>query len=639
MHTTSDIYQRLAIDVIRQDGGTQPRAAIQDEWINDYAEDMRAGAAFPAIDVFFDGSDYWLADGFHRIGAALAASRTEIEAKIHQGTRRDAVLFSVGANGQHGHRRTNDDKRRAVDVLLNDPEWSKWSDREIARQCGVTHPFVSQRRAQQALSGNHCQMDKPRLVTRNGISYVMQTDGIGQRAVVGFSGGSGLNDDSDAPSIQHHLTRCTGENEWYTPGRYIEAARAVLGCIDLDPASSAIANQTVQAKRFYTIEDDGLTQPWYGNLWMNPPYSQPAIAQFMAKLVAEVRQGTVAQAVCLVNNSSDTSWFQSTFAAADAACFARGRITFVRPDGTSGASPLQGQAFFYFGPNVDAFTETFRSIGTVSTKAAVGFGDIDAGDAEDATATDVAMPDEPIARGRAEILKAANRIKAEESKARNDERVLAIAKAAEGVPAVSERYTLTHGSLMDLLNEPAASVDFIITDPPYPKEFLPVFGQLGEVAKHLLKPGGLLLCMSGQTYLPEVHAQLGQHLDYHWTTAYLTPGGQATQVFPRRVNTFWKPVIVYSKGTYTGDWFGDVTRSDVNDNDKEHHHWGQSESGMLDLMRRFVRPGHIVVDPFLGGGTTAIAALELGCTFIGCDIDEQAINATKARLADAELAA
>jgi hypothetical protein len=254
-------------------------------------------------------------------------------------------------------------------------------------------------------------------------------------------------------------------------------------------------------------------------------------------------------------------------------------------------------------------------------------------------ATDVAVPDEPVARGKDEILRLANRIRAEEAKAEKAERAQRIAEAAASVPAASERYTIIHGPLTELLNHPAESVDFIITDPPYPREFLPVFGQLGEVAKHLLKPGGLLLCMSGQTYLSEVYAQLNQHLDYYWTIAYLTPGGQATQVFPRRVITFWKPVLVYAKGEYTGDWFADVTRSDTNASDKRHHHWGQSVSGMRDLMKRFVRPGHVVVDPFLGGGTTAVVALELGASFVGCDVDEEAINATKARLAGVELAA
>jgi hypothetical protein len=125
MHTTPDVFQRLAIDVIRQDGGTQPRSIVHDDWIADYAADMQAGADFPAVVVFFDGASYWLADGFHRVGAAVASGQTDIDADVRQGTRRDAVLFSVGANGQHGHRRTNDDKRRAVDVLLNDPEWAR----------------------------------------------------------------------------------------------------------------------------------------------------------------------------------------------------------------------------------------------------------------------------------------------------------------------------------------------------------------------------------------------------------------------------------------------------------------------------------------------------------------------------------
>src|SRR5689334_5635307 len=97
----------LAIDSIRQDGGTQPRATIHNEWIRDYADDLRAGATFPPVVVFHDADsgDFWLADGFHWVGATREAGFTEIEADVRQGTRRDAALFSVGANGQHGHRR------------------------------------------------------------------------------------------------------------------------------------------------------------------------------------------------------------------------------------------------------------------------------------------------------------------------------------------------------------------------------------------------------------------------------------------------------------------------------------------------------------------------------------------------------
>ena len=221
---------------------------------------------------------------------------------------------------------------------------------------------------------------------------------------------------------------------------------------------------------------------------------------------------------------------------------------------------------------------------------------------------------------------------------RKEKRRAEVEEAAASVPPQAERYRLIHGPLGSLLDEPPASVDVVCTDPPYPREFLRLFDELATVASHLLRPGGLLLCMTGQSYLPDVIAALGHgDLAYHWTLAYLTPGGQAVQVFPRKVNTFWKPVLVFRKGEYVGDWFGDVTRSDTNDNDKKHHHWGQSESGVGDMMQRFVRPGLVVADPFRGGGTTAVVALTLGATFIGCDVDAAAIDATKARLADAKL--
>jgi site-specific DNA-methyltransferase (adenine-specific) len=180
---------------------------------------------------------------------------------------------------------------------------------------------------------------------------------------------------------------------------------------------------------------------------------------------------------------------------------------------------------------------------------------------------------------------------------------------------------------------PAEQVDWIITDPPYPREFLPVYADLAATAARILRPGGSLICMAGQSYLPQIVERLALHLTYQWTLAYLTPGGQATQLWERKVNTFWKPLLWFTKGEYEGPWVGDVTRSEVNDNDKRFHHWGQAESGMADIVRRFTKPGDLIADPFLGGGTTGIVALSLGRRFVGCDIDPAAIDATRSRLA------
>lgn len=161
---------------IRVDGGTQSRAAIDRGVVSDYADAIKDGAAFPPITVFFDGRSYWLGDGFHRYEAYAAAQVYDVPADIRQGTQRDAVLFSVGANASHGLRRTNDDKRRAVLTLLNDPEWSAWSNREIARACGVSEYLVRDAR------GPICDKNadsQPRTVTRNGTTYQQNTANIG----------------------------------------------------------------------------------------------------------------------------------------------------------------------------------------------------------------------------------------------------------------------------------------------------------------------------------------------------------------------------------------------------------------------------------------------------------------------------
>jgi len=186
-------------------------------------------------------------------------------------------------------------------------------------------------------------------------------------------------------------------------------------------------------------------------------------------------------------------------------------------------------------------------------------------------------------------------------------------------------YTLICADVAEVEIETGA-VDLILTDPPYPEKFLPVYKTLAKRATEWLKPGGSLLCMCGQSYLPQILALMTPHIRYHWTLTYLTPGGQAAQIWARKVNTFWKPVLWFVNGDYAGDWIGDVAESDPNDNDKRFHGWGQSESGIADLLDRFASPGQLVCDPFVGGGATAAVALKMGLRFIGSDIDQAAID-------------
>jgi 16S rRNA G966 N2-methylase RsmD len=181
------------------------------------------------------------------------------------------------------------------------------------------------------------------------------------------------------------------------------------------------------------------------------------------------------------------------------------------------------------------------------------------------------------------------------------------------------------------------SIDLIITDPPYPKAYLSLYRDLARFAEKVLKPGGSLLAMAGQSYLPDIFKLMQtEGLKYNWTLSYLTPGGQSPQLWDRKVNAFWKPVLWYVKGQ-PDFWIGDVVKSAVNDNDKNFHFWGQSESGMAHLIQKVSYAGQTILDPFLGGGTTGIVAAKLHRRFIGIEIDREVFQVAQKRFAEAHI--
>lgn len=137
----------LNIVNIRIDGGTQARVALNQEVVKDYSEKMRDGEKFPEIIVFFDGSDYWLADGFHRYFATKSNATVSIDCDVRTGTLSDATLFAFGANGKRGLSMSAEDNRNVIYAMLRHPDWSKWTNAAIAKHVGVSKMTVGRVKA------------------------------------------------------------------------------------------------------------------------------------------------------------------------------------------------------------------------------------------------------------------------------------------------------------------------------------------------------------------------------------------------------------------------------------------------------------------------------------------------------------
>lgn len=163
----------------------------------------------------------------------------------------------------------------------------------------------------------------------------------------------------------------SGEQEWYTPPELVEAARRVMGGIDLDPASSEGAQATVQADRFHTREDDGLAQPWEGRVWLNPPYSAGLVDRFADRLVGHLRSGAVTQAVWLSNASYDTRWGQALCREATGLCMVAGRVRFVPGSGQPAGAGAWASMILYFGIYSGRFAKEFGEHGVVWHKGGV----------------------------------------------------------------------------------------------------------------------------------------------------------------------------------------------------------------------------------------------------------------------------
>jgi site-specific DNA-methyltransferase (adenine-specific) len=218
-----------------------------------------------------------------------------------------------------------------------------------------------------------------------------------------------------------------------------------------------------------------------------------------------------------------------------------------------------------------------------------------------------------------------------------------VAKRGASSPKKTDQYELIHGDCLKVcLAMKPASVNVIITDPPYGKNAIDCYSKLGELAKHVLKPGGCVFAFGGQYHLADMIAALGEHLTYHWTMAYFMPGGHATRIWARQVNAYWKPILWFAKGKHKASWFTDVIQTTPNQGGERHstdrklHKWGQNLEGMMTLVTRVSKAGQMVLDPFCGAGSIGLAATSTGRKYIGIDTVKKNINISAARLGDKE---
>ena len=302
--------------------------SYREEVVSELTELMIAHGWYPQEHItLYEGQ---ILDGRHRY---LAAQKAEVDPQFmdFKGDHNAAIAFVFGANAMSRHFSTSDKKN----FFLQAREAGFWEKREV----GLTRADEKE--------------DTQNPISNREIAEIL---GVNISTISAW--------ETERTSPKPVRTDTTGNDEWYTPVKYIDLAREVMGGIDLDPASCDFAQKSVDADTFFTIKNDGLTQPWNGRLWVNPPYSKGLIDRFVEKLREEYAFGHVEQAIVLTHNFTDTAWFHALAADAAALCFTKGRIKFHTTEGV-GKSPTSGHVFFYFGPDIDMFAEKFEEVGLV----------------------------------------------------------------------------------------------------------------------------------------------------------------------------------------------------------------------------------------------------------------------------------
>jgi ParB family chromosome partitioning protein len=232
------------------------------------------------------------------------------------------------------------------------------SNRSIAKMVGVDEGTIRHDRAENSAGGPKTA-SKINGAKAGGAENSAALSGP-EVAKLGMRGGAGFSTNRD-------LITQSSQNDWRTPRKYLDAARTVMGAIDLDPASGEEANETVKAAKIYTEADNGLVQPWKGRVWLNPPYGGEA-KLFVERLLKEYQVGNVTAACVLLNSHpTETKWFQGLFDYL--ICFIHGRIHFGGPSRDVTSSATHGSVIVYLGQERAKFIKTFSEFGAVLVKA------------------------------------------------------------------------------------------------------------------------------------------------------------------------------------------------------------------------------------------------------------------------------
>lgn len=235
-----------------------------------------------------------------------------------------------------------------------------------------------------------------------------------------------------------------------------------------------------------------------------------------------------------------------------------------------------------------------------------------------------------------EIIRKANQLKRQRKEERlkeKEQRRIEISDRARNISITHELIDLRHGDFIHVLSDiPDGSVDLILTDPPYPHEFIDCWSKLGAFAKRVLKPGGFCVAYSGKSHLPEVYERVGDYLDYYWTCNLIHTGNLSLEK-GRNVITGWKPIILWQNGfskvseTLKDTIIGTGT-------EKVHHQWQQAENELDIFIEYFTDPGDTIVEPFAGGGTTLVACAKKKRKVYGAEIDDISYGVCKKRIYD-----